>query len=207
MRNKIIFWILGIALFAFSSAAGFYAPSWVKSYQQTTFVPGSVPKRQVEAFAAHFADLETINAPEFLPDISLLKPDGKTTRFSKLAHGRPMLVNLWATWCAPCVAELPTLLAFQKHYAGKIDVAAIAVEDGKKPEDLNLFLEKRLLTELSAFLDDKAMLMNANGGLRGIPTTFFLSKDGQILYRFEGDADWMSPDSLAFFDLFLLQDR
>jgi thiol-disulfide isomerase/thioredoxin len=207
LKNKFIFLL---CLFVLSATAAYAyvvfdvdrALEYYNQKQQGFAVP-SVPKKQTDAFARHFADMQAATEPMFLPDSPFLDMDGKKRTLADF-RGKPVLVNLWARWCAPCIVELPSLQDMAKRYAGKIEVVAIAMEQGKEPKDIADFLEKRSLGDFAGYLDKNGEFATKLG-LRGIPTSFLLGSNGQILYRFEGDAEWLHPDATEFFDVFLLQ--
>jgi thiol-disulfide isomerase/thioredoxin len=209
MRNKTIFTTIVALLFIASALTGMYWPNMVASYHATrdasSFVPASVPERETANFGGQFNKVLIATEPQRLPENSFVDIDGKKVRIADFA-GKPTLVNIWATWCPPCVIELPSLEKLAKHYDGKLNVIAIALEEGKAPKDIAAFLEKRPVGRFAGYLDQSGDFRK-NLGLRGVPTSFLIGSDGLILYRFEGDADWTSPDSQAFFDLFLLQKR
>jgi len=210
MRNKTIFISLALILLSVSAVAGYYGPGWwaqkrmesmVKSFQTP-----DVPREKVEAFARDFSSLDAARDPKMLPDgafFDVIK--GGETRIADFT-GKLTLVNFWATWCLPCVVELPSLQKFATHYDGRINVVAIALEEGKTPKEIADFLEKRGVGHFAGYLDQKGNL-GRELRLRGIPTTFVLSSKGHILYRLEGDADWTSESSREFFDALLMSKR
>lgn len=209
MRNKIIFSCLIAALFVISGVAGYAGPEWLRTYHaekaRADFIPAGVPQRVVEDFSGQFNTIKRATEPMRLPDAAFRDKDGKEVRIADF-KGRPTLVNMWATWCAPCVVELPSLNKFAQIYGERIQVIGISVDQSKTPKDIADFLEKRQLGRLPAYLDETGEF-GKNLGLRGIPTSFLIGSDGLILYRFEGEAIWTSPESRAFFDIFLLQKR
>lgn len=209
MQNKIIFGILGLILFVGALLAGYYGPSYVHEQRakqmREAFVPPGVPQSVTSAFAQQFSDMSAATEPKPFPKSPFTAGDGREWRVADFA-GKPTLVNLWATWCPPCVVELPSLQKLAEHYEGRMNVIAISIEPEKSPEEITSFLEKRLLGSFAAYVDTGGTMMQ-NLGLSGIPTSFLIGSDGQILYRFEGDADWASEDSRAFFDIVLLQKR
>lgn len=209
MKNKSLFIVLALALFAVSAVAGYFGPPAYERYRlekrREAFVPPGVPKSKTEAFASQFNMLSATTEPQTLPDDAFLAADGKSVRFSDFA-GKPTLVNFWATWCTPCIVELPSLGRLAAHYKDRMNVIAVALEPGKKPADIAEFVESRQIGGFAAYLDD-GEAVGKKLGLRGIPTSFLLGSDGLILYKFEGDAEWMSKESHAFFDTFLLQKR
>lgn len=223
MKNKSLFIFMLCAVFVSSIAAGYFLPKILAGTQngqnvaaispspdprmsQQPFVPPSVPKKQMDDFARHFPKLEAATQSLYLPDDEIVTTQGEKVRLSSFA-GTPVLVNLWATWCLPCVVELPSLQKFAKLYEGKIKVVAISVDDGKTPEDIAAFLEMRGISpDVAGYLDFDGVFLKKLG-LRGVPTSFLIGSQGQILYRFEGNAEWTLPDSTEFFDVFLLQNQ
>ncbi len=210
MQNKRVFIV--IAVFLMTALAWLFVwrgSQWLESFHEAqkreAFVPPGVPKRIATNFSRDFAVLEAATEPKYLPDDAFTDLTGKSLKFSDFA-GKPALINFWATWCAPCVVELPSLEKLQKHYEGQMNVIAVALEQGRQPSDIKAFLDQRQLGDFAGYLDEKGALFT-NLGIRGVPTSFLIGSDGLILYRFEGDADWASPDSQAFFDVFLLQKR
>ena len=209
MQNKPLFIALALALFAVSGLAGYFGLPLYKQYREeklpAEFVPPAVPALRTKAFSRQFGSLMAATRPMPFPDIAFTDTRGKLHRFSG-ARDRPLLINFWATWCAPCVVELPSLAEFSKDYKGKIDVIAVAVDADRTASQIGHFLEKRRLGDFAAFHSADPTVMTKLE-LHGIPTSFLIGRDGLILYRFEGDADWVSPDARAFFDAFLLQKR
>lgn len=207
-RKKILIAILGLSAFILAGAAGYFVPDWVKQYRvagimDRPFAQPEIPEVVVSAFAAQFQKMRVSTEPMRLPDDAFMGPDGKKVRFSDY-HGKPVLVNFWAVWCPPCIVELPSLEKLKRFYDGELEVVAVSVDQGKTGDDIRTFLEKRRIGSFAAYLDkDGAFTRKVNIG--GLPTSFLVGSDGYILYRFEGDADWVSPDSKMFFDQFLLQ--
>lgn len=209
MHRNILFLIAGIIVFALAAFTGYYGPGWLASQraakEHADFVPAGVPRRVVAAFGRDFQTIEAAIEPKRLPEGDFMDTGGKTHKISNFS-GRPTLVNFWATWCSPCVVELPSLQKLGEHYEGRMNVVSIALEEGRNPADIASFLEKRGVGDFAGYLDREGEIAR-NLGIRGIPTSFLIGSDGHILYRFEGDADWTSEHSKAFFDIFLLQNR
>ena len=209
MQNKSIFLIVVLAVFALSALAGYYGPPMLRDYeaqkQREAFVAPGVPVSKTDAFSRQFNSLLAATEAQTLPDDPFKGIDGKTYRFSDFA-GKPTLVNFWATWCTPCIVELPSLEKLGDHYKGRMNVIAVALEPTTTPAKITRFLETREVGNFAGYIDD-ADLIGKSLKLRGIPTSFLIGSDGLILYRFEGDADWASDEAKAFFDVFLLQKR
>lgn len=209
MQNKSLFIALALALFAVSGLIGYFGPPLYRQYQgerrAAAFVPPAVPALRTQAFAEQFQNLLAATGPKLFPDIPFTDTKGRAHNFSD-HRGRPLLVNFWATWCGPCIVELPSLDSFARDYKDRIDVIAVSLDSNKTPAEIGKFLENRRLGDFAAYhSDDPALGQKLD--LRGIPTSFLIGSDGLIMYRFEGDADWGTPDARAFFDTFLLQKR
>lgn len=110
--------------------------------------------------------------------------------------GRVVLLNLWATWCAPCREEMPALDALQAE-AGSDDflVLALSLDRGgiEKPRD---FLEEIEIKHLALY-HDKTGRMGTRLGAFGLPTTLLIGRDGKSLGRLVGPAHWDDPDAVA----------
>ena len=100
--------------------------------------------------------------------------------------GKPVLLNLWATWCGPCVKELPTLDALAKREAGKLTVVALSQDmDASKAAP---FLSERHLTNLGAYTDASMRWLPAVTA--NLPTSILYGADGKERWRVLGDRDW-----------------
>jgi thiol-disulfide isomerase/thioredoxin len=128
------------------------------------------------------------------PDASFSTPDGKPITLAKM-RGVPVLVNLWATWCAPCVKELPTLdeLAASHRVDGQLGVIAVSQDFGPQPS-VEAFLAKLKVADLGAYHDPKGGLLGALGG-EVLPTTILFDAQGKEVWRYVGDLDWTSPEA------------
>ncbi len=118
-------------------------------------------------------------------------------------EGRYLLVNFWATWCPPCVIELPSLDKLRAKYDGKgLEVIAISLDAQRSHSQIQQFLENRNMSNFAAFMDTNGDVQR-NIEMRGIPTTYLLNPQGEVLYVFEGDANWAGPDAIKFFNALL----
>jgi thiol-disulfide isomerase/thioredoxin len=125
------------------------------------------------------------------PDAQFNDPDGEHTSLAEFS-GRPVLVNLWATWCAPCVKELPTLDRLSKA-AGAPRVLAISQDMGPHAS-VAAFLDSKRIGNLEAYQDPKMGLSGALGA-EVLPTSILYDARGREVWRYVGDLDWTSPEA------------
>ncbi|WP_228275169.1 TlpA family protein disulfide reductase [Stakelama tenebrarum] len=123
---------------------------------------------------------------EAAPELAFVAPDGSQTSLESF-RGKPVLLNLWATWCAPCVAELPTLDALAEREADQLRVIALSQDfDGK--EKVETFFADKGFANLQPYRDDEAafsLSMQTN-----LPTTILYDAQGREVWRVLGDMDW-----------------
>lgn len=145
------------------------------------------------------ADAGTIGEPLFehagtpAPDVTLERLGGGPASLASF-RGTPTLVNLWATWCAPCIAEMPALdrLAEKKGYA--LNVVAVS-QDIKGGEVVEPFLETAGIEHLTVLLD-KAGALPPEVGAPGLPVTIMYDGEGRELWRVNGPREWDEPGAL-----------
>lgn len=103
--------------------------------------------------------------------------------------GKVLVVNFWATWCAPCIKEMPTLDALQAKLGGpQFQVLAIS-QDREGAKVARPFIEKSGWTNIALYVEPKARFAQ-EAKLRGLPTTLVLDKAGREVGRLEGTIDW-----------------
>ncbi len=134
------------------------------------------------------------------PAISFVDLTGDTVSLAEFA-GKFVLVNLWATWCEPCLREMPSLDRMQRHLADKITVVAIS-EDRGGSETVAPFIDKLGLKSFKTYLDPKSGAGRAFK-VEGLPTSFLIDREGRVLGRVEGAAEWDSPKLLEVLKSFL----
>ncbi|MEO5809235.1 MAG: TlpA disulfide reductase family protein [Sphingomicrobium sp.] len=130
------------------------------------------------------------------PEVTFKDPDGGDISMAEFA-GTPVLVNLWATWCAPCVKELPTLDALARTHDidGKLGVIAVSQDSGPL-NSVKAFLKLHGITDLGAY-HDPGMELSSALGVQVMPTTLLYDKDGREVWRFVGDLDWTGAQAKA----------
>lgn len=126
--------------------------------------------------------------PEPAPEITFSDAAGNTLRLADF-KGKVVLVNLWATWCAPCVKEMPALDRLQAKLGGP-DFAVLALSiDREGLAKVQPFFAQNRIAALAAYLDP-AGRSPALFGARGLPTTLLIGRDGTVIGRQEGGAAW-----------------
>jgi thiol-disulfide isomerase/thioredoxin len=127
-----------------------------------------------------------------VPSLSLHDASGKTLQLAKLV-GKPLLVNLWATWCAPCIAELPKLDALAISKGPALQVVTIS-EDLTGGDKVAAFLSSRGHAHLAPWLDPDN---NASTSYQvsTLPTTIYYDAAGKEVWRYSGGHDWMSAET------------
>ncbi len=120
--------------------------------------------------------------PLRLPGMTLERLEGGTLALSQLA-GKPVVVNLWASWCGPCRREMPALRKAQLAHPG---VAFIFVNQGETPDEIRAYLSRQDIVLDNIVLDDKAALARFLGS-KALPSTFFFDRDGKLVARRVGE--------------------
>jgi Thiol-disulfide isomerase and thioredoxins len=129
---------------------------------------------------------------ETMPDKPFTSADGKPATLKEVAQGKPMLVNLWATWCAPCVAELPALDRAAKAAQAK-GVKIIAVSQDMETAGVPAFWSARKLSTLQTWLDPENAL-GFHYGTGTLPTTILYDGAGKEVARIVGALEWDEKD-------------
>ena len=167
--------LIATALLALASC---HKPSQPTSNQAASEAPG-VPVKG--------ADRSHKGQPA--PTISFNDPEGNATSLKAFA-GKPTLVNLWASWCAPCVKELPTLDRLAQAQDGKLNVIAIS-QDMAPHASVDAFLNEHKIATLDSFQDPKMALSGALNA-EVLPTSVLYDSNGREVWRYIGDQDWTS---------------
>ena len=131
---------------------------------------------------------------EAAPTTIFKNPDGGDISIASF-KGVPVLVYLWASWCAPCVKELPTLQKLEEAQAGEGKMGVIAVSQDMAPQgSVDAFLADKKIGRFAAF-HDKDMALSSALGVQVMPTTILYDAEGKEVWRFVGDQDWTSAEA------------
>jgi len=142
--------------------------------------------------AAVAGKVDRSHAGQAAPDTDFQDPDGDPTSLVELG-GKPALVNFWATWCAPCKKELPTLDALAAEQGDKLQVVTIAEDDAGKAAT---YLAQAKFAKLEGWADPKLGLTDTLK-IADLPTTILFDAKGNEVWRVRGELDWKSAEAKA----------
>ena len=159
------------------------------------------------ATAAIAAEPDTVKPGEFIPasppqpapEVSFTDLQGKWVTLADF-KGKLVLINLWATWCQPCLKEMPSLEKLQGS-EDKLTVAAVS-EDRGGSKVVEPFVAKLGLDKVKIYLDPKSAVGHAFS-VRGLPTTLVIDAEGRLVGRVEGAAEWDSAKMMTALQPFL----
>ena len=137
--------------------------------------------------------LDRSHAGKSLPDVTVRDPDEEELALYSL-KGQPVLINLWATWCAPCVKELPTLNAIANRADVGVQVVTVSQDMGDATA-VQQFLDRRGLAQLPAWIDAEGTLPT-HYGAQALPMSVLYDASGREVWRYIGDRDWADEESL-----------
>ncbi len=132
--------------------------------------------------------------PQPAPQISFADLAGNAAALGDF-RGKPVLINLWATWCQPCLREMPSLQRLQAALGDGLVLLAISQDRGGA-RIVEPFVAQQGLDKLRVYLDPKSEVGHAFA-VRGLPTSILIDADGRVVGRVEGAAEWDAPAFLA----------
>ncbi|MHB1206950.1 MAG: TlpA family protein disulfide reductase [Rhodospirillaceae bacterium] len=140
-----------------------------------------------EPKAADFVWYEPKDAPK-----TVFKDSADADKTLDDFAGKALVVNFWATWCAPCVKEMPTLDALQAQLGGDTFQVLTISQDREGATVARPFMEKNGWKNLALYTESGARFQR-DAGIRGLPTTIIIDKAGKEVGRVEGEVQWTSP--------------
>lgn len=147
-----------------------------------------------QGFAVH-------DAPQDLPEVRFVTEHG-TRKTLDAFHGKVILLNIWATWCPPCVKEMPTLDALQADLgSSKFEVVTLSIDTGGVPV-VRKFFDKVGIKHLAMYVDQTSLAFT-NLRIVGLPTTMIVDADGRELARLIGPVTWNDPDMEAYLKTYI----
>ncbi|MBC6412141.1 MAG: TlpA family protein disulfide reductase [Hyphomonadaceae bacterium] len=156
------------------------------------------PKTGLEPFrTGTLGRLEVLDHPPAQPQLTFSTADGREMTLADY-HGRVVLLNVWATWCPPCLAEVPTLEALQSR-RGADGFEVITISMDRTALEAAQWLDGQGISGLIPWHDSSRGLSNRLGAL-GLPVSIIYDPSGRELARVSGEADWASDEALALID-------
>ncbi|WP_299764955.1 TlpA disulfide reductase family protein [uncultured Dokdonia sp.] len=154
--------------------------------QTRTPIQVAINKLKVQIFSpSAFAKADQAQLEPFTYKVSSI--DG-LSRNAEIGQGKVTFISYWATWCPPCIAELPSIEKLYADYGNKVDFVLITNE---KPDKVKRFLERKQLNIPAVFpeMETPELLFE-----RSIPTNYIIDKTGKIVIKEKGAADWNSTE-------------
>lgn len=197
-RTKILAATGALALLALGGGAAFYSVTG-DAGNGSCSAARATAERMKPQVKGEVAAVEIRSRPQPAPELAFTGPDGQPMTLASL-KGKTVLVNLWATWCAPCLKEMPSLDALQKEMGGP-DFAVVAINiDTRNLDKPKAWLAENKITALPFYGDPQAatfQALRAAYKVEGMPVSIIVDKAGCELGIIQGPADWASADSKA----------
>lgn len=152
----------------------------------------------LERFAkGELEDLEILAEPPAQPGIMFLDADSERLTLETF-RGKVLVLNLWATWCVPCIKEMPALDRLEAaRGSDRFEVVAISFD--RSMSDARAWYENNAIGSLDLY-QDSSTAMSSLLGVSGIPITVIYDPEGRELARLANGAEWDSPEALALVD-------
>ncbi|MEZ5894058.1 MAG: TlpA disulfide reductase family protein [Parvularculaceae bacterium] len=155
----------------------------------------SALKRDPSLLTGEMEDFAYTFLPRGAPD-AVFEFEGKPMSIARF-RGKAVLVNFWATTCAPCLVELPSLDRLEADLGGRrFEVVAIAA-DPQGPERAREFLDRLNIAHLKLYADPTLSFAFSAGGADVLPTSILYSAEGEEIGRIVGEVDWSSAEARA----------
>ncbi|WP_318310016.1 TlpA family protein disulfide reductase [Flagellimonas crocea] len=176
-------WILAIILILFTPL-GFHVKVWVNKIMATVVSPSTIAEGDQIQLTSYNWDLVDLN--------------GMPTNLQS-KKGEVILINVWATWCPPCVAEFPGFVELYKDYKDKVDFAFVANDEEEK---VMAFLKKKGY-ELPVYFPASPSPAELESG--SIPATYIVDREGNVVVDKTGAANWNSDSTRELLDRLISQ--
>lgn len=203
-RRRLAGIVLATVAVAAVASAAVYRNGWPGGKEQAAACQsaGLVAARLKPLVRGAMAPVLVAEAPQSVADLGFMTVDGKPVRLSDFA-GKALLLNLWATWCAPCREEMPALDRLEGQRGGdRFQVVAVNIDVGD-PARPAAFMADAGLTRLDDYRDPKMAIFNTLKTRQlaiGMPTTLLVDAAGCQVAVLHGPAAWDAPEALAMID-------
>ena len=135
-----------------------------------------------------------IKDPKKIEPFSLIDMNDKKKTISN-SDGKLLLLNFWATWCPPCIKEIPDLLQLKKKFGNKLDVYFISVDMNVK-KSVPKFLKKNNLSDFN-FYNDEKLILSKKFDVSIMPTTIIINKDFKEVSKIKGYVNWLDVNYIS----------
>ena len=167
-----------------------------------TAVPGAAGQEADPGWLLNYRPARSEALP---PTAPFTGPQGNEITLADF-RGKLVVLNFWATWCAPCLREMPSLDRLQGRLGGQdLEVVALS-SDRAGAERVDPFFAKAGIVHLARYLDPRNKVARSLG-VRRLPTTLLIDRRGRLMGRLEGAAEWDSPEIVTFLKTKLEADR
>jgi thiol-disulfide isomerase/thioredoxin len=142
-------------------------------------------------------EISLLAEPKKLPEIVFYDEANNSVTLGKW-QGKVVLLNIWATWCPPCVKEMPTLDRLQKRLGGDFFQVVVLSVDEAGTKAVKKFFGEIKVKNLDIYMDPNFKAAGTLNAL-GLPTTILIDVKGREMGRLVGDAEWDTPKMISFF--------
>ena len=176
---------LGVIIIALVAVASRSGPKPEDAETAAVSAPAEAPVPKA-------ADFVWYDAPKDAP-ATVFKDAADADKTLADFKGKALVVNFWATWCAPCVKEMPTLDALQSQMGGDTFQVLTISQDREGAKVAQPFVEKNGWKNLALYVEPQGRFQR-DASIRGLPTTIVIDKTGKEVGRVEGEVNWTSPE-------------
>lgn len=198
-QSKILITAGAVALLGLGGVAAFYSGAGDDGNSASCAAARATTARMTPLARGEVAAVQVNAKPTPAPELAFNGPDGAPITLAAF-RGRTVLVNLWATWCPPCLHEMPSLDTLQGELGGP-DFSVVAINiDTRHLDKPKHWLAKKKITRLAYYADPQAgvfQAMRAARKVEGMPVSMLVDPQGCELALLQGPADWASADAKA----------
>ncbi|MDJ0832154.1 MAG: TlpA disulfide reductase family protein [Gammaproteobacteria bacterium] len=199
--NRTLLFVIVVLLSGVSGNGFSQGPAPMDRQATSALHPPLLPQARIRAASDQLIGFNLISNTPPVPDVEMHDEAGQLLSFERF-QGKLVLFNLWATWCPPCIREMPALNALQAQYKQQ-GFLVIPVASGRQGEEEPAeFLRKLGLQELTTYYDPDSQFARIFG-IDTLPSTFLIDRDGNMRGGALGMLDWGSAEARALIEAFL----